>query len=266
MDDRIRKATSILGRLPFVAAVSARDSLRDGQTPESTRKLADGAAQLIDRLTLEILEQFGRKPVCQKGCSYCCHLLVVVTIPEILAIAQHVRENFTLKERETLLRAIDTALAATKGLSRKERMDTRVPCPLLKEGSCSVYDNRPLPCRSYHSFDVEECKRDFEDPAARHTIGYNNLAASVGATAELGISVALDSQRLDGRNLDLIRALKIAMEDPSLLSTWGSRPSAFDAAAMAHAHPDSAFDRKSAKQRKELGRQITNSPAWKSSG
>ena len=53
-----------------------------------------------------------------------------------------------------------------------------------------MYDVRPLPCRSYHSFDVETCKRDFAQPSARHTVDYNRIAIMVGASVASGMSVA----------------------------------------------------------------------------
>jgi Fe-S-cluster containining protein len=264
MDDEIKSPMSIIDEIPFAEAISARETLCEGEAPEATLKLAASAAKSVDGSMLKILNQLDRKPDCQKGCSYCCHVFVEVTIPEVLAIAHHIGETFTPQEREVLLQSIDAAIKETEGMPREKRYDARVPCPLLRDGSCSVYDVRPLPCRSYHSFDVETCKRDFAQPSARHTVDYNRIAIMVGASVASGMSVALTSERLDGRTIELARGLKVALEGPSLLGTWRSSPHAFDGAVMSHAHPSPSFDRANAKRQKDLYRAITNSPRWKS--
>ncbi len=264
MDDKSKGPMSLIDSIPFAEAASAREILCEGDAPETTLKLVASAAKSGDNSMLKILNQLDRKPDCQKGCSYCCHVFVEVTIPEVLAVAHYIRENFTRQEHEVVLQSIDAAIKETEGMSREKRYDARVPCPLLRDGSCSVYDARPLPCRSYHSFDVETCKRDFAQPSARDTVDFDRIAIMVGASIASGICVALTSERLDGRTIELARGLKIALEDPSLLSTWRSSPHAFDEAVMSRAHPSPQYDRADAKRRKGLYRAITNNPAWKS--
>jgi uncharacterized protein len=264
MDDAIKKSLiSVLDTIPFTEAIAAKEILREADNPETTLKLAAAAAAVTDSSVLKILNQFDRKRDCQEGCSYCCRIVVETTIPEVLAIAQYIRDNFAPRDQEVLLRSIDTAINETKGMSGIERFDARVACPLLKDDCCSVYDVRPVSCRSYHSYDVETCRRDFLEPKARHTVDYNNLAVRVGPLVGIGMNVALNSKRLDGRSVELARGLKIALEDPTLVSTWRSRPHAFDEATMNRAHPDQKFDSASAKRQKDFYRAITNSPQWK---
>src|SRR5262245_24670572 len=43
---------------------------------------------------------------CSKGCSYCCHMRVVVTAPEVVRIAAFVEETFSIEERAALARRV----------------------------------------------------------------------------------------------------------------------------------------------------------------
>ena len=119
MDDKITSPMSIIDEIPFTEATSARETLREGDATETTLKLAASTAKSVDSSMLKILNQLDRKPDCQKGCSYCCHVFVEVTIPEVLAIAHHIGESFTPQEREVLLQSIDAAIKETKGMPRE---------------------------------------------------------------------------------------------------------------------------------------------------
>jgi hypothetical protein len=90
------------------------------------------------------------------------------------------------------------------------------------------------------------------------------VALKAGANVEAGLNIALKSQHLDSRGVELARGLKIALEDPSLLHTWRSKPKAFDEAVRIHVHPDREYDRMEAKRKHELYRQATNRPEWSS--
>ena len=96
---------------------------------------------------------------CAKGCSFCCKVWVDASPPEAL---------FTVKKMpsERRAEALDAVLAACKittGASFAERCGTvNPPCPLLDgEGACSVYESRPVNCRTLVSTDVQKCIRTF---------------------------------------------------------------------------------------------------------
>jgi hypothetical protein len=36
-----------------------------------------------------------------------------------------------------------------------------VPCPMLRDGACSVYASRPIVCRTATSFDASSCERSY---------------------------------------------------------------------------------------------------------
>lgn len=75
--------------------------------------------------------------VCEKGCSHCCRIDVLVTFAE----AQYIKKNLGISPR--------TGHSISTGHSKAKR-----PCPFLgADSSCSIYAHRPFVCRTYHAVD-----------------------------------------------------------------------------------------------------------------
>jgi hypothetical protein len=188
----------------------------------------------------------------------------MASVPEVLAVAAYVREKFTDDDRARLMEAIDRVIAATEGMTYVQRHDVRVACPLLKDGACMAYEIRPAACRWWHSFDVDSCRNDFESPASHSPITANMLAILSGHAIHDGHLIALKAERLEHRDLEFVRGLKIALDDPSLISTWRSRPRAFDGALFRTVYPSRSSESDRAdKIFTAHYREITNNPAWK---
>lgn len=101
---------------------------------------------------------------CSRGCAGCCSLVVNCTFPEAYLIAR----NISTAQRERLYCRIDAVKeAADRAGSLKEWLSayrkTAAPCPFLEEdGSCGVYQVRPISCRSLLSTRPPEwCVTDF---------------------------------------------------------------------------------------------------------
>ena len=71
------------------------------------------------------------RTACSKGCSYCCHMRVVLTAPEVLRIAAFVEETFSVEERVALARRVAATDEQTRGMSDEAWGRARLPCPLL---------------------------------------------------------------------------------------------------------------------------------------
>lgn len=124
----------------------------------------------ISEIDRYIDAEMGDMPVaCRKGCSFCCHQLVVLTCrddgQQILAAARERMDAGELAVFEARVRDQATAIA---NIGHEAAETGRWPCPLLRNNACVVYDMRPVACRSVFSPDADTCKammeaNDFED-------------------------------------------------------------------------------------------------------
>jgi Fe-S-cluster containining protein len=119
---------------------------RGQSTSAKTRALYDA----LEPLTQEV----GKLAACRKGCSHCCHIAVAINQAEADLIARKTHipaakpDNRMLEGRQTFADAIALGYAH--------------PCPFLVDGACSVYDVRPLACRTQFNMDIdaELCRLD----------------------------------------------------------------------------------------------------------
>jgi Fe-S-cluster containining protein len=92
---------------------------------------------------------------CHVGCSWCCRGLEVEIRPaEAVRLAHRARRDPRLE-----VRVRETAKRVAR-LDAGGRLKAGVPCAFLDEasGACSVYEDRPLACRSYRSRDAGWCR------------------------------------------------------------------------------------------------------------
>lgn len=54
--------------------------------------------------------------------------------------------------------------------SLEDQLKIRVACPFLKDGSCKVYEARPMGCRIYLSSSARSCKQEFDQPGNQKSI------------------------------------------------------------------------------------------------
>jgi hypothetical protein len=89
---------------------------------------------------------------------------VLVSIPELVRIIEHVREQFDETAIAALRARSATYAAQVEGRDVNRATTESVPCPLLVGDLCSVYEARPLVCRGYNSTDADACSRAHDDP------------------------------------------------------------------------------------------------------
>lgn len=123
----------------------------------------------------------GRQISCLKGCTFCCHHYVSVSLAQGMVIVAHLyRRNDLLKQfldryeewrgkAGVIAEEIDDirnrALASSTPIARVIK-DTRplstryfeanIRCPFLVDGLCSIYPVRPLACSGHHSVSPPE--------------------------------------------------------------------------------------------------------------
>ncbi len=93
---------------------------------------------------------------CTKGCSACCKQIVVAEISEAEYILERnpaavARATPRLLEQARIAAQLPGDLGTEEGTARAAdaywQMD--MPCAFLEDGLCSIYDDRPIPCRTH---------------------------------------------------------------------------------------------------------------------
>ncbi len=162
---------------------------------------------------------------CRKGCSFCCHLKVTATPLEVIRIAATIDAD----RHSSVLAAADEVV----GLDERQRLARKIPCPLLIEGACSVYEVRPLTCRALLSLSASICERQFDaggtqddpqvvpSPLTPRLLSASLINGQIAALRDLGLA---------SRPVELISGLAALERNPSLFVRWLSREDAFAAA------------------------------------
>lgn len=118
---------------------------------------------------------------CRAGCSHCCQIAVTISHVEAQLIAK-----VGGREVRTPARSVRVAdEASIQALAEAEaQLDTGPlgPCPLLQDDRCSVYDHRPMACRTLLNLDDD-------DLLCRHVPGYSSDVAYANAMQLKGIAV-----------------------------------------------------------------------------
>lgn len=124
------------------------------------------SCEICEALERTIIRNGGRIP-CQKGCTVCCHYLVLLSTPEALHLLEEMM-HLPLKQcgdvikscsmmAKSVQRYISKAIASYDTNitfdQRKKFADwyfrQKKPCVFLHNNSCSIYEQRPLACREH---------------------------------------------------------------------------------------------------------------------
>ena len=136
------------------------DGLEEGI---SLRRLIDTSRDLseyADQAIAIVRAEYHPRLDCREGCSYCCRKPgVLVTVPELLRIVQHVQDTFDAETASAVRERARRYVQQLAGRSFDEPTDESVPCPLLSDERCTVYEIRPLTCRGYNSTSVDACRK-----------------------------------------------------------------------------------------------------------
>jgi Fe-S-cluster containining protein len=156
---------------------------------------------------------------CAKGCAACCHQRVLCSIPQAISIALDLQMRGA-DEVATIARDARTLHDKTLALDAYGRLRSGLPCPLLRDDACSIYETRPPACRSLYSFDRAACERyyrafAFDKPPPNYPIMLDALGQML-----LGFGRALDALGLDGGLVELGSALAMILEDPGVIDRY----------------------------------------------
>ena len=140
-----------------------RDFLLEGAAfyeKQLEKHKADGpsvVASIMKMIDKEYEEKIAPHAVCKNGCNHCCHLQVEMTAPEARLAFDYAKEKGIEIDEAQLDRQIPFEKVSGAEWTRKLPIHHR-KCVFLKNGSCAVYEYRPLVCRKYNSIsDPKNC-------------------------------------------------------------------------------------------------------------
>lgn len=166
---------------------------------------------------------------CSEGCGHCCHNHVVQAAPlEIFRIAAAINElpdeqRLTIfAELKNYAEWLEEHWHQINGpIDRKKG-----PCIFLKNNACSIYSVRPSVCRRFHSYDVNLCKKLFDEEVLLEIPMDENLNQSCWelTTAFEGAHKAC---KLDINTYDLGHSVYIALTNENTFKNWMAHQPAF---------------------------------------
>lgn len=174
---------------------------------------------------------------CRVECSYCCHMRVVATIPEIIALAHFIASNFSIEAIAALRKRVIETDERTHGLSDEQWGAGRHACPLLVDKRCSVYAARPLDCRGYNSTNVKACRAAAKD-YLEWDVPMDGSWMLAFKSAQAGILQALTGIGQRPRLVEVTAALRVILSDSTAIARWFGGENPFADAELDCADPE----------------------------
>jgi hypothetical protein len=204
-----------LGKPQQFACEAVRATLGTSTDVDSCVQLASR----IDALMSQAIEYFrreGAEIACRAGCSFCCHLRVMVLPHEAIALFRYLGSRIPREQTQLVRqRVLENAARIKEGSATNEA------CALLVEGRCSAYEARPSACSGYHSLSREHCERGHERSAAPpEGIPVSQAMRHVAATLDEGLQQGLAGAGLSGARIELHTAVAALMRQPALVERW----------------------------------------------
>jgi len=166
---------------------------------------------------------FSDAPIaCHKGCSHCCHAFVAATVPEVLHVVKSIGKN----RMPVVRQSVSESFAQTNGKASGERLAMPVPCPMLTDHVCSVYNSRPIVCRTGVSGDAKICERSFLH-AGSENIPTPFVFMAMRTDYTVALAGALRHANLGYHAYEYNSALKLVLDSPGCEADWLSGTNIF---------------------------------------
>jgi len=160
-------------------------------------------------------------PVCTKGCAYCCHQSVEVLPTEAINIAHNIRTKLAADALAHTREKLAKLDERTRNMGTRARAAARLPCALLVGNLCSIYEARPLSCRSVYSFDADKCRKSFTARRPESVIvDYFGPAKEITRAYASLLKFGAQEAGLSAHGLRLAAALRVALGSPEAAERW----------------------------------------------
>lgn len=182
-----------------------------------TRAALARADRAIDRVNKLVPPE---KPIaCGAGCPFCCHIRLTASPPEILLVAEHLRQTQTPAELEVSKRRVANMDYLTRGKDEARREVMRLPCAMLVDRSCAIHGVRPLSCRAVASVDLAACERAYASRMSE-PVPQVRLQGMAADGVGYGLIAGLAENGHDVENLEFNAGLNIALTTANAAQRW----------------------------------------------
>jgi hypothetical protein len=235
---------SLRWRPPFLKSRAARDwaaaateaSVRDELAGQATGKSIVNLAREVEEGALHAMLPRASEADLERtvACPEEGQGIFGITIPEALALADHLRETHSVAEQREI-EALARANSRQLGVALHHRAALPVlQCPL--QGAhhiCCAYPVRPLHCRPLLAVPVAQAISTREAAEAVPA----NYEAEVARGVELGLRRGLQAAGLDARVYEFNGALARALEVPDAAERWAKGEDVFKDCRRASGKP-----------------------------
>lgn|SRR5215469_2056981 len=204
------------------AVDSTTNTLKRSTDVDSCVALAEKLDRNLDAALTHAKQSLGAPIACRAGCNFCCHLRVEVLAHEAIALFRFLKSQIPEEQARAIAAKVVANADRVATMTPEQHAVARVQCAFLIDGRCSAYRARPLPCAGFHSLNVSECERAYDDAAA-------DLASRIPMVGEIkemevgtaiGIRQALRALKLDDQPMELHTAVAALLREPSLIGRW----------------------------------------------
>jgi Fe-S-cluster containining protein len=170
---------------------------------------------------------------CRAGCSHCCSVSVDVQAHEVFFAAEYIQVHFSPDALAGVIERTAARRARVASLPGHERDRLRMPCALLLDGQCSIYQGRPEACRVHHTNDASVCAAHIADPSVDLEAVYIPTLRARMFAVMLGMDEAIEAAGYDDRSYDFGSALHEALTNSLCRVLWMRRKPAFPDSCLA---------------------------------
>jgi hypothetical protein len=237
MTETVHTLRGRVGKDPDTQTIDAARRLatkvmRRGLTKENLTEMLGSTISLAEGIIAAVRQVHGppKHEACKMGCDYCCYLEVNVSVPEVIRLVSFIRENFSQEEVRSLVKRLGMAECVVHDMNSFARLFAKVPCPLLKDGKCSVYEARPLVCRGYNSHSWVACAQELKHPRSSGAVPHDEAKRDTHSNVLDGLVAGLKDGGLYSETLELIKALRVALDECDLAERWLAGETVLDSA------------------------------------
>lgn len=177
---------------------------------QTTRQAQDAIDGLVDALSGEANRQ-NIKIDCKKGCNWCCYQPIYATGHEMHFVWEFVKLNYGEKDIEAMAQRAFNNYQKRGRLGEKELQASKLACPFLLNGSCSIYPARPLTCRIYLSMSEPSCRAFYDEPKKKDAFPkLFEFPLQAGRMLNEGLNKGLNEKGLNSREVLIEEGILLA--------------------------------------------------------